>query len=132
LAPPALLLFLGKPQEARHAWLNVPKEDIPVSFDGWWLQFWDYTCGRITTDQLLQTAGRDRGKLSTAHFVIGLWRLSEGDRTAAREQFHKCVATRVFDTWHWPWARAFLKRMDADPLWPRWIPQKTQRERRSL
>jgi hypothetical protein len=108
LAPPALLLFLGKPQEARHAWLNVPKEDIPEWFDGWWLQFWDYTCGRITTDQLLQTAGGDRGKLSSAHFVIGLWRLSEGDRTAAREHFRECVATRVFASWHWPWVRAFL------------------------
>jgi hypothetical protein len=131
LAPPAILLFLGQPQEARHAWLDVPKEAIPVWYDGWWLQFWDYTCGRITTDQLLQTAAKDRGKLSVAHFVIGLWRLSEGDRTAAREHFHECVATRAFANWEWPWVRAFLKRMDADPLWPRWIPQKTQQERRS-
>jgi hypothetical protein len=131
LAPPALLLFLGKPQEARLAWLNVPKADIPVRFDEWWLQLWDYTCGRITPDQLLQTASRDRGKLSVAHFVIGMWRLSEGDRTAARKYFRECVATRAFANWEWPWVRAFLKRMDADPLWPRWIPQKTQGERRN-
>jgi serine/threonine protein kinase len=124
LAPPALFLFLGKPAEARQAWLRVRKEDIPVWFDGWWLKFWDYTCGRLTSDQLLQTAGQDRGKLSVAHFLIGLWRLSEGDRTAAQEHFRKCVATRVFANWHWPWARAFLKRMDKDPQWPRWIPRK--------
>jgi serine/threonine protein kinase len=124
LAPPAIFLFLGKPEEARQAWLRVRKEDIPVWFDLWWLKLWDYTCGRLTSGQLLQTAGQDRGKLSVAHFVIGLWRLSEGDRTAAQEQFRKCVATRVFADWHWPWVRAFLNRMDEDPQWPRWIPEK--------
>jgi serine/threonine protein kinase len=124
LAPPTILLFLGKPEEARQAWLNVRKEDVPVSFDTWWLTFWDYTCGRITPEQLVQSAGQDRTKLSTAHFMIGLWRLSEGDRKAAQEYFRKCVATRVFASWHWPWARAFLKRMDEDQQWPRWIPQK--------
>jgi serine/threonine protein kinase len=124
LAPPALFLFLGKPEEARQAWLQVRKEDIPIWFDGWWLKFWDYTCGRLTSRELSQSAGQDRGKLSVAHFVIGLWRLSEGDRTAAREHFRMCVATRVFANWHWPWVRAFLKRMDEDPQWPRWIPQK--------
>jgi tetratricopeptide (TPR) repeat protein len=124
LAPPAIFLFLGKPKEARQAWLRVRKEDVPVWFDGWWLKFWDYNCGRITTNQFLQSAGQDRGKQSVAYFVIGLWRLSEGDRTAAREQFRQCVATRVFADWHSPWARAFLKRMDEDPRWPRWIPEK--------
>jgi hypothetical protein len=124
LAPPAIFLLLGKPKEARQAWLQVPREDIPVWFDGWWLKFWDYGCGRITADQLLRSAGQDRGKLSVAHFVIGLWRLSEGDRIAAREHFRKCVATGDFDSWHWPWVRAFLARMEKDPAWPWWISPK--------
>jgi hypothetical protein len=124
LAPPAIFLFLGKPEEARQAWLQVRKEDVPVWFNTWWLQFWDYTCGRISADQLLQTAGEDRGRLSVAHFVIGLWRLSEGDRIAAQEHFRQCVATREFASWHWPWVRAFLARMEKDPAWPPWIPPK--------
>jgi serine/threonine protein kinase len=126
LAPPAIFLLLGKPEEARQAWLQISKEDVPTWFDGWWLKFWDYNCGRITTDQLLQSAGQDRGKLSTAHFVIGLWRLSEGDRIAAQEHFRKCVATGGFESWHWPWVRAFLARMETDPAWPPWIPLKKE------
>ncbi|HJT32914.1 MAG TPA: protein kinase [Pirellulales bacterium] len=124
LIPPLILLYLGKPQEARQAFLQVPKEKILTWNDGWWLRLWDYLCGRITTDVLLQAAGDDRVKVSDVHFVVGLSRLSEGDRTAAQGHFRKCVATRVFANWHWPWVRAFLKRMDDDPQWPRWIPQK--------
>jgi serine/threonine protein kinase len=124
LAPPMILLFLGKPEEARQAYLQVRKEDLPPWYDGWWSKCLDYNSGRISAETLLQEAGRARQKLSNAHLFIGLWRLSEGDRTAAQEQFRNCLAMRVFDSWEWPWIRAFLKRMDQDPQWPRWIPQK--------
>jgi tetratricopeptide (TPR) repeat protein len=121
LTPPMILLFLGKPEEARQAFLQVPKEELPPWDNDWHSNFLDYNRGRITADALLQDAGQDRPKLSDAHFVIGLWRLSEGDRASAREHFQKCVATRVFQCWHWPWVRAFLERMQRDPGWPPWI-----------
>src|SRR5262249_1973645 len=123
-APPIILLFLGKTQEARQAYLQVGKEVLPPWDDGWWLKCLDYSCGRITADQLLQAAGQARPQPSDAHFLIGMWRLSEGDRTGAQQHFRKCVATRVFDSWEWPWVRAFLARMEQDPAWPRWIPVK--------
>jgi tetratricopeptide (TPR) repeat protein len=124
LAPPLILLFLGKPAEAQQAFLQVPTQELPPWDDGWWFRCLDYLCGRITAEQLLQAAAGARPKLSDAHFLIGLWRLSEGERTAAQEQFRKCVATRAFDSWHWPWVRAFLARMEQDPAWPSWIPLK--------
>jgi serine/threonine protein kinase len=124
LAPPMILLFLGKPEEARQAYLQVRKEELPHWNDGWWLKLNDYLCGRITAAELLQAAGQAPSNRSDAHFVIGLWRLSEGDRAGARDQFQRCVATRMFDSWHWPWARAFLARMEKDPAWPPWIPLK--------
>jgi serine/threonine protein kinase/tetratricopeptide (TPR) repeat protein len=124
VALPLVLLLLGKPDEARQAFLQVRKEEILPWNDNWWLKLWDYGCGRITADQLLQAAGELRVKLSDAHFLIGMRRLAEGDRAAAQEHFRKCVATRVFASWHWPWVRAFLKRMGEDPHWPLWIEEK--------
>jgi tetratricopeptide (TPR) repeat protein len=124
MSPPVILLLLGKPDEARQAYLQVHKEELPPWNAGWWSSYLDFSCGRITSDQLLQAAGEDRTRLGDAHFLIGMWRLSEGDRAAAREHFRKCVAVRVFDSREWPWVRAFLARMDKDPAWPRWIPPK--------
>jgi tetratricopeptide (TPR) repeat protein len=123
VAPPLILLLLGKPEEARQASLQVRREEVPPWGDGWWFTMLDYNCGRITTEQLLQAGGENRVKLGDAYFVIGMWRLASGDRTAAQELFRKCVATRVFSSWHWPWARAFLNRMRKDPAWPPWIPK---------
>jgi serine/threonine protein kinase len=124
LSPPLILLFLGKTEEARQAFLQVRKEELPDWDDGWWFKFLDYNCGRISADTLLQAAGEARPKVCDAHFVIGLWRLSEGDRLAARDHFQKCVATRAFPGWEWPWVRAFLARMEKDRAWPPWIPLK--------
>jgi hypothetical protein len=124
-APPLILLFLGKPEQARQVSLQVRKVELPPWDDGWWFKCLDYNCGRITDDQLLQAAGEARPRVSDAHFLLGLWRLSEGDRAAAQEHFRKCAANRVFDSWEWPWVRAFLARMEKDPAWPSWIPAKT-------
>jgi len=121
--PPLILLLLGKPDEARQASLQVRREEVPPWGDGWSFTILDYNCGRITTEQLLQAAGESRVKLSDVYFVIGMWRFANGDRTAAQEHFRKCVATRVFCSWHWPWARAFLARMQKDSAWPPWIPK---------
>jgi serine/threonine protein kinase len=121
VVPPLILLLSGKPEEARQASLQVHREEVLPWGDGWWFTLLDYNCGRITTEQLLQAGGENRLKLSDVYFVIGMWRLANGDRTAAQEHFRKCVATRVFYSWHWPWARAFLSRMQKDPAWPPWI-----------
>jgi tetratricopeptide (TPR) repeat protein len=123
LPVPMVLLLLGEPDEARQAYLQLRSEELPPWDDGWWFTYLDYNCGRISEAQLLQAAGEARTRVSDANFTIGLWRLSEGNRAAARKHFESCVSTRVFASWEWPWARAFLARMDKDAAWPGWIPQ---------
>jgi hypothetical protein len=59
-----------------------------------------------------------------AFALLGMVRLSEGDREGARESFDKCVATRWVDLPIYPYAQIFLARMKHDPKWPRWIPAK--------
>ncbi len=60
----------------------------------------------------------------TAHFQIALHLLADGDRAGARDHFRRCVATNYFITMPYHWAAAFLARMEQDPAWPPWIPQK--------
>ena len=123
LTPPMILLLLGRTEEARQAYLQVRKDELPPGDQGWLSKYLDYNCGRMNGDTLLRAAGQARPKVCDAHFIMGLWRLSEGNRFTACEHFRKCAATRAFVSWEWPWARAFLKRLEQDPSWPRWIPQ---------
>jgi hypothetical protein len=129
MIPPEILLLLGEQEEAVRAFAQVRKENITPRLDAWyWLDGWplnhlDYNCGRITADELLKAAGRSPMKLCDAHWEIGLWRLSIGDRAGAQDHWRKCVATRDFENWAWLWARAFLNRMQKDPSWPPWIPK---------
>jgi hypothetical protein len=127
--PPMILLLLGEKEEAVRAYTQVRKENITPRLDGWyWLDGWylkdlDYNCGRITADELLKAAGRSPMKLCEAHWQIGLWRLSTGDRAGAQDHWRKCVANRALGDWSWLWARAFLNRMQKDRSWPPWIPK---------
>lgn len=124
LTPPMILLLLGSPEQARQAYLQVRREELPSWDHGWFFKYLDYNCGRMTEEELLQAAGQARPKQSDAQFVIGLWRLSQGDRAVARDHFQKSVAARVVGGWEYPWARAFLARIERDPAWPPWIPLK--------
>ena len=58
------------------------------------------------------------------HYQIGLLRLAEGDRAAARDRFQKGVGTRAVWIYPWAWTKMFLSRLDKDPNWPPWIPLK--------
>ena len=58
------------------------------------------------------------------HYLIGLVRLSNGDRAGAREHFQKALDTKFYGNNAYPYARTFLARMKRDPEWPKWIPVK--------
>ena len=128
---PLLLLFLGQKQKAIQAARQIRKEPDAVPFwheyetgqrtQNWYCQYLDYLSDRMSEEDFLQAARASRTKRCEAHFVIALKHLCEGDRSGAREHFEKCVETRVFIFWDWIWARAFLKRVQQDPTWPRWI-----------
>jgi hypothetical protein len=129
LAPlyaPMILLLLGRKFEAVEASWKLRRHPalVPPWHQGWYHRHLDFLCGRMTGEQLLQTAGRCRPKLCEAHFVIGLSRLCAGDRAGARLHFQKCAATRVFIYWDYVWARAFLERLHKDRTWPPWIAAK--------
>jgi hypothetical protein len=59
-----------------------------------------------------------------AHYIIGITRLSEGDRDGAHKHFAAAVATRFTNIQEYDWSRAFLARLERDPTWPPWIPVK--------
>jgi hypothetical protein len=50
--------------------------------------------------------------------------LSDGDRAGAREHFQKSLDTKFYGNNAYPYARAFLARLNRDPEWPKWIPVK--------
>jgi hypothetical protein len=125
-APPMILLLLGNKHEAIRASRRTRESqpEFPAGFRDWYNKYLDYSADLITADTLLQAARHSRMSQCEANFAIGMRRLAEGDRSGAREFFQKCVATRVFIYWDYLWAHAFLKRMNEDPAWPPWIPQK--------
>ena len=74
--------------------------------------------------ECLAQAGKNPKLLCTAHFIIGLARLSEGDRDVACEHFQKALDTDWWGTPSYTQARAYLARLKRDPEWPKWIPVK--------
>jgi serine/threonine protein kinase len=118
------LLFFGKRTEAAKL-RTVEHPGYAESPEGR-LRLAEYIAGTLSEGELLKPRGEPLSQLGLcqAHLWIGMVRLSDGDRNAARESFEKCVATRWPSTWIKQLARAFLARMDHDPEWPKWIPVK--------
>ena len=73
-----------------------------------------------TTPEALQAAARSRPEQLNAHYLIGLQRLSLGDRSGAVEHFAAVEeAGFILSTPYWP--HLLLKRLRDDPAWPPWI-----------
>ena len=75
-------------------------------------------------EAFLKSAGKNPSLLCMSHLKVGLTRLANGDRKGAREHFEKAIATRFYNHMFYPYARAFLKRLERDPEWPKWIQAK--------
>jgi hypothetical protein len=39
----------------------------------------------------------------------------------AKEHFQKALDTKLYSNVAYPYARAFVARMNRDPAWPKWI-----------
>jgi hypothetical protein len=50
--------------------------------------------------------------------------LGLGDRDRAKFHFEKAVNTRMYHYFDadYGWSQTFLKKLNANPNWPRWIP----------
>jgi serine/threonine protein kinase/tetratricopeptide (TPR) repeat protein len=109
-----LVLLLGKGKEAADPYKSVSAVH----------PFTKYLTGsRSEADEaeFLKSAGKNRLKLCGTHYVIGLVRLSNGDRVGAREHFQKALDTRFYAHNLYPYARAYLARLKRDETWPKWI-----------
>jgi serine/threonine protein kinase len=84
----------------------------------------DYLAGVGNETDLLQAAADSRGNESQARYFLGMARLAEGDRTRAREQFQRAIATSCPNTEAYNLSVVFLARLEHDPTWPPWIPLK--------
>jgi len=121
-----ILLLAGLKDEARHAYnaAKNQKDRLPNANAEFWNVLLRFCCGEISASDLLRVAGLSRRNQCMAHYMIGLTRLAEGDRAAARDHFQKCVGTRCFYFYDFEFSDAFLRRMERDPNWPPWIPVK--------
>jgi serine/threonine protein kinase len=122
--PPTILLFLGRKDEAAALYRDMAEAGVhsPLDRTRWYQKACEYFAGMRSADELLVGAGGSQLFLCEGHFFIGLRRLAEGDRAGARRHFKESVATRVLNFLEYDWSRAFLARMETDPIWPPWIP----------
>ena len=122
--PPTILLFLGKKDEAAALYRDMAEAGVhtPLDRTRWYQKACEYFAGMRSADELLVGAGGSQLFLCEGHFFIGLRLLAEGDRAGAHRHFEKSVATRVLHFMEYDWSRAFLARMENDPIWPPWIP----------
>jgi serine/threonine protein kinase len=121
-----VLLLLGKRTEAMAASVELRKH--PERLAGLnrehLLRILDYCGGSISAEEFLKAEAGSRCNQCDAHFYVAMDKLAQGDRAGAREHFQKAVDTRVFTFPEYQYSRLFLKRMNQDPAWPRWIPLK--------
>jgi hypothetical protein len=107
------LMLLGKEKEA-------PRQAASISL----MRLNKYLSGDMTEAGFLKSMETNRLTSCTAHYFVGLVRLSNGDRAGAREHFQKALDTKFYAHTQYPYARAFLARLKRDPEWPKWIPVK--------
>ena len=81
----------------------------------------DYLVHGISADQLVATVVKNPARCCECMFLIGMHKLSQGDRRAARESFQACLDSGVFIYIQHRLAQVFLARMDADQSWPGWV-----------
>jgi serine/threonine protein kinase len=119
------LLFLGRKEEAVAILRRAP---VLFAFSEDWRRFYEarrrFECGQLSENEYLATAGVSRWKQLHAHYQLGLFRLADGDRAAARDHFQQAVDTSGVWIYPWVWSQMFVSRLENDPKWPPWIPVK--------
>ncbi len=82
-----------------------------------------FVCEEITAAEYLDNSQQSHEELARAHLIIGVNRLSRGDRGQAREHFQQVAGYHLNYEFHTAIARALLAQLDRDPQWPAWIPE---------
>ncbi len=123
--------FLGRPADAveftrrRLQEIHPPlhQERFDIAAD-------EYVSGQMSAEALL-AAATEHGDRMWAHYVIGLERLSEGERAGAITHFTEIERAGSYTLARQPWAYLLLNRLREDPAWPPWIPLRKVESRKS-
>jgi tetratricopeptide (TPR) repeat protein len=86
-----------------------------------------YNAGDLRADELVRAAGGSRWDQCLAHYYVAMTKLAEGDRNGAREHFDKAVKTRAWGWGVYDMSWVFLARLEKDPTWPPWIPERREK-----
>jgi tetratricopeptide (TPR) repeat protein len=125
--PGYVLLLLGRRQQAQASYKRFRGRFVSSPL---WKEFYEamgqFSRGEIAEDTYLAKAGRSRWQQCLARTAIGLCRLADGDRWAAREHFSQAIQTRAIWLFEWNWCEMLLSRLEKDPRWPPWIPLKKE------
>ncbi|HEY3244718.1 MAG TPA: protein kinase [Phycisphaerae bacterium] len=123
---PAIFQLLGLRAEALAAYQSLGQKFLDSNpRSEWVIRLLEFGSGQISVERLMAAAGSTRLNRCEANFLIGMSRLADGDRNGARVHFQDAVNTHVIWYVDHTLSRAFLSRLDADPNWPPWIPQRT-------
>jgi hypothetical protein len=122
-----VLLLLGRKKEALKVLRIMPSpyvfsQDRKLFFGG----FRQMANDQLSEKDWLAMAGTSGFKRCIAHWQLGLFRLAEGDRKAAKDHFQKAVNTRAIWIVDWAWSKMLLSRLQNDDKWPRWITVKQE------
>jgi hypothetical protein len=96
---------------------------IPGWRDGWYREVLKFSAGTIGEAELVEKARASRWNQCEGYFYIGVRKLHERDRAAAKEWFQKSVDAGQFVFGEYMWSKAFLALID-DPNWLPWCPAK--------
>ncbi len=121
-----ILRLLGRKAEAMKACAELREraDQTPgLAGNNFLIRVLDYNRGELAEVDFLQAANGARQRC-LAHYHVALTYLADGDRENARRHFRACQDTQFVFAWEFEWSRAFLARLQADPKWPPWIPEK--------
>jgi tetratricopeptide (TPR) repeat protein len=119
-APP--LLLLGDKTEAQVAIRRTTsRPGISQSLKAN-LALRQFSNGETSEAAYLASVAGQRDNECHAHFYIGLFRLAEGNRSAAKNHFTKAVQTHSIASFPCGFSLMFLTRLQTNPNWPPWIP----------
>lgn len=113
-----LWCMAGMPGRAAEEIEEINVSDQVTSRNASRYAFWKR---EITAEQYLVSVSQSRYEQARAHFVIGIQRLAEGQRSLAREHFKASIAYRFDYSFFHAMSTAILSQMSREPTWPPWI-----------
>lgn len=125
-----MLRMLGEREEADRLLTDRAEqlvyELIPIESPppGWVVAVYEYCRGTATWEGLRQLAGDQAGDTllwAAPHFFTAADALGRGDRAGALDAFRRCERTFDYDDYCYL-AKVFVRKMEADPAWPPWVP----------